>query len=351
MPRRLLAGVLPALLLAGVLATPAAQAATMYPSGVGADLGPTPTTLGVQPAAGDDPAGLRTGTEQGRTYWRTNQAANTGYLEFDVDRDYVDEIGTDDVLVTVTYLDSGTGTLELQYDAATNPQADAEDVQLADTGQWQTGTFALTGIGFTNRLGDADLRLFGSADITVASLRISTAGASTQLGASPIQNGISPRAGDRPENLITGVQDGRPYWQTDRTAPAPGTNFFYMNVSDTYLYDNRAGLTLISVDFYDEGNGQFGLHYDSPGETIPERFKNSELVSYGDSKTWKTHTFALPDAVMTNRSNGVPHPQRRRLGRSQGRGGPGRQGRQHPRRHRRPGRPDRRSGPGREGRP
>ncbi|MFF1819448.1 discoidin domain-containing protein [Kribbella sp. NPDC058245] len=304
MTRRLLARLLPALLLAGSIAVPAtAQAATMYPSGVGADLGPTPTTLGVKPAAGDDPAGLRTGTEQGRGFWQTDQAAGTGYLEFDVDRDYVDEIGTDDVLVTVTYLDRGTGSLELQYDAATNPQADATDLQLTGSGQWKTGIFELTGIGFTNRLGDADLRLFGSADITVAGLRISTAGASVELGASPIQSGISPRAGDRAENLVTGVQDGRPYWQTDHTAPAPGTNFFYMNVSDTYLYNNRA-LVLVSIDYFDAGNGQFGLHYDSPGTTIPEMFKNSEVVRYGDTKTWKTYTFALPDAVLTNRSNG-----------------------------------------------
>src|SRR3954463_450431 len=119
MLRHVLARVLPTVLLTGVIAVPTAHAATMYPSGVGADLGPTPTTLGVQPGAGDDPAGLRTGTEQGRTYWQTNQAAGTGYLEFDVDSDYVDyvnEIGTDDVLVTVTYLDSGSGTLDLQYD-------------------------------------------------------------------------------------------------------------------------------------------------------------------------------------------------------------------------------------------
>ncbi|HZX02294.1 hypothetical protein, partial [Kribbella sp.] len=94
MSRRLLARVLPTLLLTGLLAVPTAHAATMYPSGVGADLGPTPTTLGVKPTAGDDPAGLRTGTTQGRTYWQTNRAAGTGYLAFDVDHDYVDEIGT-----------------------------------------------------------------------------------------------------------------------------------------------------------------------------------------------------------------------------------------------------------------
>ncbi|HET6742596.1 MAG TPA: discoidin domain-containing protein [Kribbella sp.] len=307
MSRRLFARALSTIsstaLLAGLLAVPTAHAATMYPSGVGADLGPAPTTLGIQPAAGDDPAGLRTGTEQGRTYWQTNQAAGTGYLEFDVDHDYVDEIGTDDVLVTVTYLDSGSGTLNLQYDAQADPQQNATGIQLTNTGQWKTGVYALTGIAFTNRLGDADVRVFGSDDITIAALRISTAGASVQLGAAPIQNGISPRAGDDASHLITGVQDGRPYWQTDRTAPAPGTSFFYMNVADTYLYDNHS-LVLVSIDYFDEGNGQFGLHYDSPGDTIPDKFKNSEVVTYGDTKTWKTYTFALPDAVLTNRSNG-----------------------------------------------
>lgn len=301
--RRLLAGLLPALLLGGALIATPAHAATMYPSGVGADLGATPTTLGVKPSAGADPAGLRTGTEQGRTFWRTNQAADTSYFTFDVDGDYVSELNTDDVVVTVTYLDSGTGTLQLQYDAAADPAAHADDVQLKNTGTWQTGTFALNDIEFANRLGGGDLRLQGSEDITVAGLRISTAGASVDLGASPAQNGISPRPGDRGENLITGVQDGRAYWQTDRTAPSPGMNFFYMNVSDTYLYDNR-NLVLVSIDYFDEGNGQFGLHYDSPGTTIPEMFKNSPVVTYGNTKTWKTYTFALTDAVMTNRSNG-----------------------------------------------
>jgi hypothetical protein len=301
--RRLLAGLLPALLLGGILAAPPAHAASMYPSGVGADLGATPTTLGVKPSAGVDPAGLQIGTEQGRTFWRTNQAANTTYFTFDVDGDYVRELNTDDVVVTVTYLDTGTGTLQLQYDAAADPAAHADDVRLKNTGRWQTGTFALNDIAFDDRLGGGDLRLQGSEDITVAGLRISTAGASVQLGASPAQNGISVRAGDRPENLITGVQDGRSYWQTDRTAPAPGTNFFYVNVSDTYLYDNR-NLVLVSIDYFDEGNGQFGLHYDSPGATIPEMFKNSEVITYGNTRTWKTYTYALSDAVLTNRSNG-----------------------------------------------
>mgnify|MGYP007009041107 CR=1 FL=1 len=150
---------------------------------------------------------------------------NGGGREDQVDLAVPIEIGTDDVLVTVTYLDSGTGTLDLQYDAKADPQQDATDIQLTNTGAWKTGVFSLTGIAFTNRLGDADVRVFGgSTDITIASLRISTAGASVQLGATPVQNGISPRAGDDASHLVTGVQDGRAYWQTDRTAPSPGTN-------------------------------------------------------------------------------------------------------------------------------
>ncbi|WP_328994366.1 discoidin domain-containing protein [Kribbella sp. NBC_01245] len=301
--RRLLAGLLPTTLLLVALPAPANAAPNLYPSGVGVDLGPTPTTLGVKPAAGEDPAGLQTGTEQGKTYWRTNRAANTEFLSFDVDRDYVEALSTNDVVVTVTYLDAGSGVLKLQYDAEADPAANATAIPLTNEGGWKTGTFDLADIEFADRLGGADLRLTGDADITIAALRISTVGASVQLGANPQQDGVSVRAGDRGEGLITGAEQGRTFWQTNLAAPPPGTGFFYLNVSDTFLYDNR-NLVLISIDYFDEGNGRLGLHYDSPGDELIDKFKPSAVFQYGDTKTWKTHTFALDDAVMTNRSNG-----------------------------------------------
>lgn len=301
--------VLAALTAALLVPVPAATAAEpdMYPSGVGADLGQTPTTLGIRARAGANPDGLQTGTLDGRPYWRTNHAADTRYFLFDLDEDYVAGLTTGEVSVSVTYHDTGTGTLALTYDAGTSPQPSAE-LALTNSGQWKTGTFDLTGVTFQNGLEGADLRLgladqTAAQDVTVSSIRVGTAGARVDFGAVPRQDRISVRAGDQAEGLVTGVQDGRSYWQSNRNSPPPSTLYFYLNVDDTFLYDNR-NRVLISVDYFDEGNGSFLLQYDSPGEELSDKFKNSDVFSYGDSKTWKTHTFGLDDAIMTNRSNG-----------------------------------------------
>ena len=135
---------------------------------------------------------------------------------------------TDDVVVSVTYLDSGTGTLELQYDAAADPAAEADDVQLTNTGQWQTGTFALTDIGFTDRLGGADLRLSGSADITVAAPPDQYLRAPPSSSARPRSRAASPRApvtGRRASSPAcrTGGRTGRPTGRPRRRAPTSST--------------------------------------------------------------------------------------------------------------------------------
>ncbi|MGW5365817.1 discoidin domain-containing protein [Actinopolymorpha pittospori] len=280
----------------------------IYPSGVGADLGPTPTTLGMSPSAGPDPAGLQTGSAQGRPYWKTNHAAGTDYLAFDLDDDYVDQLTTKDVTVAVTYLDSGSGALSLHYDATGDPETAATDVPLTNSGQWRTGVFLLSDVAFGDRLHDADISVSGTSaegvvDVTVSKIRVGSAGASVELGPTPVAHNIVARAGDRAEGLVTGEQSGRGYWQTNRAAPSPATLYFYMNVADTYAYDTR-NTVLVSVDYFDAGNGGLGLQYDSPGGQLADMFKNTEAVRYGDSGTWKTHTFTLDDAVMTNRSNG-----------------------------------------------
>ena len=65
----------PVLLLLAVVALllpaslPASAAApTLYPLGVGADLGPQPFTLGLAASAGDDAGALRTGTQDGTPF-------------------------------------------------------------------------------------------------------------------------------------------------------------------------------------------------------------------------------------------------------------------------------------------
>ncbi|REH54071.1 pectate lyase-like protein [Kutzneria buriramensis] len=284
MTRRLcvLLGLLVALVAA--LAVPAGAAPVWYPNGVGADLGPTPLTLGVTATAGDNAAGLRTGSVGGRSYWQTDVSAGTTYLNFAPDPDYS---VSGSVVAMVTYYDSGVGTLSLNG----NPVA-----VLAGTNTWKHAAAGLPALAAVRLTG-------GTADITVAQIRITAAGPSATLGAASSNTGLVPNPGDNPSGLITGTTGGRGYWQTNASSPAPATNYFYMNVADSYAYDTK-DVVLVSVDYLDTGSGTLDLQYDSPGNDLPDKFKPSEIVRYGDTGTWQTHDFVLDDAVLTNRTNG-----------------------------------------------
>ncbi|MEV6611160.1 glycosyl hydrolase family 28-related protein [Kutzneria sp. NPDC051319] len=277
--------VLVGLLLALVAApaVPAVAAPVLYPNGVGADLGPTPLTLGVTATAGDNAAGLRTGSVDGHSYWQTDISAGASYLNFAVDPDYS---VTGPVVALVTYYDSGVGALTLNGSSV---------AVLAGTNTWKHAATTLPAL--------TSVRLSGSVDITVAQLRITASGPSATLGPDASNTGVTPNPGDNPSGLITGTAAGRGYWQTNAASPAPSTNFFYMNVADSYAYDTR-NIVLVSVDYLDAGNGTLDLQYDSPGQDLPDKFRPSEIVRYGDTGTWQTHDFVLDDSILTNRTNG-----------------------------------------------
>ncbi|GGM44833.1 discoidin domain-containing protein [Dactylosporangium sucinum] len=284
-------------LVAAVLVPVRAQAApVMYPRGIGADLGPAPVTLGAAVRAGDDPAGLRTGTLDGRGYWRTQAAAGTTYLGVTADASYAASVAGAPVVVVVTYRDEGTGQLTLR--TASGDTTGVAD--LAGTNAWRLAAVSLPGAALAG-----ELRLFvAENDVTVAQIRITTTGPQATLGPTATDTGLSPRAGDNEAGLRTGTTAGRGYWQTNAAADPPGTNYLYMNVADSYAYDNT-DVVMVSVDYLDAGNGTLFLHYDSPGEDLPDKFKPSPAVSYGDTGTWKTQHFVLDDAILTNRTNGA----------------------------------------------
>ncbi|MEV6847910.1 glycosyl hydrolase family 28-related protein [Actinoplanes sp. NPDC051411] len=276
---------------------PAAQTAAraagpeMYPRGVGADLGPTPTTLGVDVRAGDDAAGLRTGTLDGRGYWQTQVAAGTSYLAVTPAADYVAGVSGRPTVVMVTYYDRGTGHLTLGTAGGTT--STVADLGGSDT--WRSAAVDLA----PGVLGE--LHLAGDAgDVTIGQVRITVPGPRADLGPAVRDTGLSPRAGDDPSGLVTGTADGRGYWQTS----GPGTGFVYVDVSDAYAYDTT-DIVLVSVDYFDAGDGRLFLHYDSPGDELIDKFKPSGALSYGDTQTWKTTDFVLDDAILTNRSNGA----------------------------------------------
>lgn len=298
-PRALLRAPAALLLLVVALLLPAslpasAAAPVLYPLGVGADLGPHPFTLGLTAAAGADAGGLRTGEQDGVPYWRTDAAAGTSYFAFDLDSAYTDSVTAGQLTVAVGYLDAGAGTLRLTRSSGEV----LGSVRLTDSGAFTSTAFTIPAA----LPADRELRLSGTDDITVSSVRIA-AGLSVDLGPVVETHGVTPRAGDSDANLVTGVQDGRGYWGTDRSHPGAETGFFYMNADDGQVYDNRDPVA-VSIDYYDQGNGSIQLEYDSPGDTIPQMFKRSPVFAYGDSGTWQTHTFVLDDAILTNRSNG-----------------------------------------------
>ncbi|MGI5237773.1 glycosyl hydrolase family 28-related protein [Dactylosporangium sp. CA-139066] len=264
----------------------AAPGPVMYPRGVGADLGPAPVTLGlsVRPDAG-----LRTGTLDGKGYWQTTSIGLTA------DAGYADSVSGAPVVVVVTYHDDGAGALTLRTPAG----AATTVAELAGTGAWRLAAVGLAGADLRG-----ELRLSGDGDITVAQVRITASGPQAILGPTASDTGLSPRAGDNEAGLVTGTAAGRGFWRTNAAAPAPGTNYLYFNVADAYAYDTR-DIVLVSVDYLDAGNGTLFLHYDSPGEDLPYRFKPSAAVTYGDTGQWRTHDFVLDDAVLTNRTNGA----------------------------------------------
>jgi hypothetical protein len=285
------------------LATAAGAGPVMYPNGVGADLGPSPVTLGTTMRAGDNPSGLRTGTLGGQTYWQTQVAAGTTYLGFTPDSGYASSVAGTSVVVMVTYYDTGSGPITL----ATPAGATTTLANLSGTNTWKHATAELNGADLSSSAGH-ELRLAGGSgatpsDITVSQIRVTVAGPSATLGPNETDTGISPNAGDNPAGLITGTVAGRGYWQTNAAAPAPATNYFYMNVADSYAY-NTSDIVLVSVDYFDAGNGTLNLQYDSPGDQLINKFKPSQIVSYGNSQTWQTHDFVLNDAILTNRTNG-----------------------------------------------
>ncbi|SEG56034.1 hypothetical protein SAMN05216223_106247 [Actinacidiphila yanglinensis] len=88
--------------------------------------------------------------------------------------------GDYDAKVTVSYYDSGTGTLALQYDAGPGHpyQQAATTVALHDTKTWKTAEFSVTGAYFGGlENAGADLRLHSADPITVHSAAVAVTGA------------------------------------------------------------------------------------------------------------------------------------------------------------------------------
>lgn len=266
-----------------------------YPAGVGADLSATPRTHGIAMATAPTAGGQVTGEHAARGYWRTDAAAGAERLALDLADEYVGRLdGTSGYLV----VDHRTGEAVVATGSgepltAGDPEADA------DEDGWTT-TVVVLPAGTLDAGTSPEVELAGDGgELTVAAVRVVAQGTSADLGPAVAERGIAVRAGDDTAGLATGTADGRGYWQTGREQ---GTNFVYANVSDGYARDVRDRVLVDAT--VQEGGGSMFLQYDSPGDTIPDMFRPSARHDLTDDGTWRSRSWLLEDAILTNRSNG-----------------------------------------------
>jgi hypothetical protein len=120
------------------------------------------------------------------------------------------------------------------------------------------------------------------------------------LGSS--HNAYLRRLADAPiEQGTPANEDGRPGARPLREE-IDGTGYFH------FALDRRLGLfaaqpVTVQVEYFDAGQGSFGLEYDSidPAAHGDGVYKPTEPVPFEDTRTWRTHRFDLPDASMLSR--------------------------------------------------
>lgn len=304
------------LVFSSVLGTATYAAVSDNNDSVSITLGETPVENGIHAWPGDNSDGLKTGVLEGKNYWQTDKASGnpaTVYFYMNVDDNYIFNNTDQRVQVTVEYYDEGDGSIVLQYDAASVGFKDAPLFHYTNTKTWKTYTFELSDAKFANRTNGGDFRVgiegagasaSTNQDLKLASVTVkqlpSYAGkekVNVSFGGTPSENGIHAWPGDDPSGLKTGILSGKSYWMTDKTA---STFYFYMNLDDSFVYDNTDCDMEVAVEYYDEGNGSMVLQYDA--DSAP--FKDAPVFQYTDTGTWKNQVFKLSDAKFSNRSNG-----------------------------------------------
>jgi hypothetical protein len=81
----------------------------------------------------------------------------------------------------------------------------------------------------------------------------------------------------------------------------PNEDFYmYFAVADWFAFQGDRPDVYITLDYFDTGNGQLTLQYDS---SAGNPYQHGGNIALGGSDTWKQHTFHLTDAYFGNRQN------------------------------------------------
>jgi len=76
--------------------------------------------------------------------------------------------------------------------------------------------------------------------------------------------------------------------------------YLYMDADDAVINNGNHKHLLLSIEYYDGGEGQFRLQYDA----VDEPYKSTEWFPVGNTETWKTKIIEITDAKFANSENG-----------------------------------------------
>ncbi|GAA1673119.1 hypothetical protein GCM10009830_19240 [Glycomyces endophyticus] len=145
--------------------------------GSSVDLGPTVAEHGIAVRAGDDTAGLVTGTDGERGYWQTGQGLGTNFVYANVSDAYARD--TDDRVIVDAAVQAGGGSMFLQYDSPGETIPDmfkpSTRHELGDDGSWGSASWLLEDAILTNRSNGSDFRVSvegSAADVRIDALAV-----------------------------------------------------------------------------------------------------------------------------------------------------------------------------------
>ena len=132
------------------------------------------------------------------------------------------------------------------------------------------------------------------------------------LSQRPARDGLALREGDGESANLPTTVGGRVGWCGARTI-APGINAYYMyfDVTHPEFVEGGSPGGQITVEYYDAGSGGLRLVYDSSDPTVhvvasaPGAWKQAGTLSLTGSRTWKTWSVRVPDALFAGRCNGA----------------------------------------------
>ena len=135
---------------------------------------------------------------------------------------------------------------------------------------------------------------------------------SVTLGKTQKRLGLSLREHSVESENVPVTRGGRAAWASARHPPqAPDSYMMYWLVKFPEFRNGGAPKVTISVEYFDEGTGDFRICYDSSDRSVkalphaPGAWKTAAVFKLTDTKTWKTIECTVPDALFEGRCNGA----------------------------------------------